>query len=122
VAQRLVRTLCPHCKEQTTISDDDWQSLVHPWKMAKPEVVYQPAGCLECRMTGYMGRTGLYEMLNLTSQVKALIKSEGEINEIEQQAFRDGMRPLRISGAEKIASGMTTPDEVFKVIPPAISE
>ena len=122
VAQRLVRTLCPHCKEQTTISDDDWQSLVHPWKMAKPEIVYQPAGCLECRMTGYMGRTGLYEMLNLTSQVKALIRSEGEINEIEQQAFRDGMRPLRISGAEKIASGMTTPDEVFKVIPPAISE
>ena len=63
MAQRLVRTLCPHCKEETTISEEEWNKLVQPWKAPLPEKVFQPVGCLECRNTGYLGRQGIYEIM-----------------------------------------------------------
>lgn len=119
VAQRLVRTLCPHCKQPGNITEEEWQSLVHPWKVARPETVSKPLGCLECRTTGYMGRTGIYEMFMMSPAVKRLINSDTEMSQLEQVAFHEGMKPLRISGAEKISAGLTTLDEVFKVIPPA---
>jgi general secretion pathway protein E len=62
MAQRLARTLCPHCKTKVELSDETWQELVSPWKDAKPAQVNVATGCLECRMTGYRGRTGIYEM------------------------------------------------------------
>jgi general secretion pathway protein E len=66
MAQRLVRTLCPHCKKPMPITEDQrasWRSLVAPWKSSEPAHIHQPVGCLECRMTGYMGRVGIYEIL-----------------------------------------------------------
>ena len=56
MAQRLVRTLCPHCREPGTIDDEVWKSLTAPWQIPKPVKVNLAKGCLECRMTGYMGR------------------------------------------------------------------
>jgi len=123
MAQRLVRTLCPHCKQSVPMSETDvatWNALVSPWKSRRPAHIHQPVGCLECRMTGYMGRVGLYELLPLTPELKHLIHPAADVAKIRDQAYRQGMKPLRISGAMKVAAGITTLEEVVKVAPPAV--
>jgi general secretion pathway protein E len=122
MAQRLVRTLCPHCKQPHPASDADhvlWDSLVSPWKAARPAKLHRPQGCLECRMTGYSGRIGIYEILLMSPELRKLITAETDIAALRDQAGREGMKPLRISGAQKIASGTTTLEEVLKSAPPA---
>ena len=119
MAQRLVRTLCPHCKKETQLNPGDWENLVKPWKVNKPRLVYEPEGCLECRNTGYLGRQGIYEILTLSDTVQELIDDKCDLNKIRQQSMREGMRTLRLSGAQKIASGKTTLAEVLRVAPPA---
>jgi len=118
LAQRLVRTLCPHCKTAGEIDDAEWQALIGEWPLPKPAVVANPAGCLECRMTGYLGRVGIYEMLSLSPAIRALLKPDGDVAAIRRQAYRDGMRPLRMNGAIKVSQGITTVEEVIKVAPP----
>ncbi|HAF45465.1 MAG: GspE/PulE family protein [Sideroxyarcus sp.] len=122
MAQRLVRTLCPQCKQPHPIQEDDiemWNGLVAPWKATRPVQVQRPQGCLECRMTGYSGRIGIYEILLMSPALRRLITPETDIAALREQANREGMKPLRISGALKIASGLTTLDEVLKTAPPA---
>jgi general secretion pathway protein E len=122
LAQRLVRTLCPHCKAGADPVDPAlWKELVAPWRSNVPDRVYKPVGCLECRRTGYMGRTGLIEMLVMTDAMRALIAGGADLTELRAQAARDGLRSLRVSGAEKIAKGVTTMDEVLKAAPPFVS-
>lgn len=118
MAQRLVRTLCPHCKAQGEISEEIWQELVSPWKAAKPAQISVATGCLECRMTGYRGRTGIYEMLSLSPEMQRLVVKDADLAKIKALAQREGMKPLRLSGAEKVAAGMTTAEEIIKVAPP----
>jgi len=118
MAQRLVRTLCPHCRESGPIDDDTWNMLIAPWQAEKPQQVFYAKGCLECRMTGYSGRLGIYEILTMTEGQRPLITAETDTTLIREQAYRDGMKPLRIAGAQKVASGLTTVDEVLKVAPP----
>ena len=122
MAQRLVRTLCPHCKKATPTTEAQrttWRALVAPWKSGEPAQMYEPVGCLECRMTGYTGRVGIYEILMNSAEIRRLIKPLTEIPKVREQAYREGMRPLRISGALKIAQGMTSLEEVIKVTPPS---
>ena len=122
MAQRLVRILCPHCKKPQPARPEEeamWDNLVTPWKANRPSNFYRPVGCLECRMTGYMGRVGLYEILLLSPDMKQTIASAAELAKIRELAFREGMKPLRISGALKVAAGITTLEEVVKVSPPA---
>ncbi|MFT7559872.1 MAG: general secretion pathway protein E [Flavobacteriales bacterium] len=119
MAQRLVRTLCPHCKKAGAITDQDWDQLVKPWKVGKPKQVFEADGCLECRNTGFLGRQGIYEILTLGESVQALIDDHCDLAKIRKQAMRDGMRTLRLSGAQKIAQGHTTVSEVLRVAPPA---
>jgi general secretion pathway protein E len=122
MAQRLVRILCPHCKQPHPASPEEivmWDNLVAPWKANRPTNFYRPIGCLECRMTGYMGRVGLYEILVLSPDMKQAISGDVELAKIRDLAFREGMKPLRISGAMKVAAGVTTLEEVVKVAPPA---
>lgn len=118
MAQRLARTLCPHCKTKSDISDETWQELISPWKAIKPSQVYIATGCLECRMTGYRGRTGIYEMLPLSAEMKKLVVKDAELGMIKALAKREGMKPLRLSGAEKVEAGLTTADEIIKIAPP----
>ena len=121
MAQRLVRTLCPHCKKPHAIREDDielWNGLVAPWKAARPTQLQRPQGCLECRMTGYSGRIGIYEILLMSPELRKLITAETDIAALREQANREGMKPLRISGALKVAAGLTTLDEVLKTAPP----
>jgi general secretion pathway protein E len=119
LAQRLVRILCPHCKKPTDPPDEAlWAELVAPWRSPVPKQMYKPVGCLECRRTGYLGRTGLIEMLVMTDAMRALIAQGTDIARLRNQAARDGLRSLRVSGAEKIANGVTTLDEVLRAAPP----
>ncbi|MBA3032214.1 MAG: GspE/PulE family protein [Gammaproteobacteria bacterium] len=121
MAQRLVRTLCPHCKTAGGLRAEDaalWQGLVAPWKSKKPTQLYHPVGCLECRMTGYQGRLGLYEIMPLTAELKSLISAHTDLAHFRERAIKSGMQPLRISGARKVAAGLTTIEEVLKVAPP----
>ncbi|HET6718652.1 MAG TPA: GspE/PulE family protein [Rhodocyclaceae bacterium] len=121
MAQRLVRTLCPHCKKPVGLREDDraiWDRLVNPWKAAAPQSLSQAAGCLECRRTGFSGRVGLYEIMLMTPEIRKLIGPATDIARLRDQAFRDGMKPLRVSGAMKVAAGLTTLDEVVRVAPP----
>jgi general secretion pathway protein E len=121
MAQRLVRTLCPHCKKAGGLRAEDetlWQALVSPWKSKKPTQLYHPVGCLECRMTGYMGRVGLYEIMPMGVELKSMITAHTDLNKLRERAMKAGMQPLRISGARKVAAGQTTIEEVLKVAPP----
>ena len=122
MGQRLVRTLCPHCKKPIPLNTEEtaeWAELVAPWKSKPPAQIYQPEGCLECRMTGYKGRIGIYEILLMTPGLRKLVTPTTDVAPLRDLANREGMKPLRISGAVKIASGITTLDEVLKVVPPA---
>ncbi|VAW71573.1 Type II secretory pathway, ATPase PulE/Tfp pilus assembly pathway, ATPase PilB [hydrothermal vent metagenome] len=118
MAQRLVRTLCPHCKAETEIDDLSWKALVKPWKPAKPVKIYQPVGCLECRNTGFLGRMGVYEMFTFSDKIKSMVTDNVNMVEFKKAAMKEGMRPLRLSGAQKVAAGLTTVEEVLRVAPP----
>ena len=116
MAQRLVRTLCSECKAPDgELNDDVWQSIGGAWNLPKPETVYRPIGCPECRQTGYRGRTGLYELLTVSEEFTQLIGASTDLQALRQQSVADGMKPLRIAGAMKIMEGMTTAEEVLKV-------
>ncbi len=116
MAQRLVRTLCPHCKSADgSISEDIWNNLAAGWNLERPASVYRPVGCPECRQTGFKGRIGLYELLTVSQNFSRMIQEETDIHALRRQSIADGMKPLRIAGALKILEGVTTADEVLKV-------
>ncbi|MNZ46025.1 Type II secretion system protein E [compost metagenome] len=117
MAQRLVRTLCPHCKAPHTIEAGDWQELTRPWNAPPPASAMRAVGCNECRDTGYRGRAGVYEILLLSESVKQHIQADTDLPALRRQAFKEGMRSLRLSGAQKIASGQTTVEEILRVTP-----
>ncbi len=117
VAQRLVRTLCPQCKKIYDVDEAAWKDLTRPWKVQLPTGAYTQQGCIECRNTGYMGRIGLYEMLKITPELRHLVNPDADAAAIREQGIKQGMQPLRISGARKITQGITTISEVMRVIP-----
>jgi len=117
MAQRLVRTLCPHCKVEVPCDEKAWQDLTSPWKAPMPAKVFTPKGCLECRDTGYLGRVGLYEIMLLSNDLKKKIAENAPLADIKNQAWREGLLPLRIAGAQKVAAGHTTMEEVLRVAP-----
>lgn len=117
MAQRLIRTLCPHCKKEHDITKQEWNDLVKPWKAPKPEKIYSPGGCLECRNTGYLGRQGIYEVMPMSETLCQLIDDRCDMMVLRKQAMKEGMRSLRLSGAQKVAAGLTTIEEVLRVAP-----
>ncbi len=118
VAQRLVRTLCPHCKQETSFELFDWQALIKPWTTSPPEKICAAEGCLECRQTGFIGRVGIYEMMPIGDELKSVIGENFDLVKFRKAAIRQGMKPLNLAGAQKVARGMTTIEEVLKVAPP----
>ena len=132
MAQRLVRTLCPHCKRKTSVDAEAWQTLVantegvaggdteessQNGQLQMPEHIYEPVGCDDCRHTGYQGRQGIYELMRVTDQLKTLVHDDASIKAMRKQAQREGMNLLRVSGAYKVAQGLTTIEEVLRVSP-----
>ena len=117
VAQRLVRTLCPHCKQEAQIDSEIWNVLVKPWTVPMPKKVYQPAGCQECRETGFKGRQGIYEVMPFSPALQEYAEDRGDLPRLRLHAYKEGMRSLRLSGALKVAAGITTVNEVLRVAP-----
>ena len=122
MAQRLLRTLCPHCKQALDVTADSdiaiqWQELVQPWRAPVPVQIYKAHGCEHCRHTGYQGRVGLYEIMPLSNELKKLVAADANLDVLKQQAYREGVQPLRLSGAKRISEGVTTMEEVMRVVP-----
>lgn len=122
MAQRLLRTLCSHCKQALDVTPDSeiaiqWQELVQPWRAPVPAQVYKAQGCEHCRHTGYQGRVGLYEIMPLSNELKKLVAADANLDTLKQQAYREGVQPLRLSGAKRISEGLTTIEEVMRVVP-----
>ena len=118
LAQRLVRTLCVACKKpDDATTRETLQEVINPWRLNGGVRPYKPVGCLECRMTGYRGRAGLYELLSVTEAASAAIHPVPDSMRLRQQALKDGLRPLRLAGIMKVAEGVTTVDEVLRATP-----
>ncbi|MFY9509451.1 MAG: GspE/PulE family protein [Rubrivivax sp.] len=118
LAQRLARTLCPACKTRDdTTTRETLEELVKPWRLSGGVRPYKPVGCLECRHTGYRGRAGLYELLLLNDAARAAVHPALDATALRRIAVKDGMRPLRLAGAMKIAEGLTTVEEVLRTTP-----
>lgn len=118
LAQRLVRTLCGHCKQpDPNVTADTISGLIKPWRLNGTSQAYKPMGCLECRMTGYRGRAGLYELLAMNETSRSAIHPVVDMDRLRQQVVKDGLRPLRMAGAMKVAEGLTTLEEVLRATP-----
>ncbi|MCL1476926.1 GspE/PulE family protein [Marinobacter sp. M3C] len=117
MAQRLTRNLCPHCKVACEPDEHAWKTLTEPWRAPLPKEFYQPAGCLECRQTGYIGRSGVYEILELSSAMVRQITEGCELEQLRADAYKSGMKSLRLSGAQKVAAGLTSVEEILRVTP-----
>ncbi len=114
LAQRLVRKICPQCREQTMPSTDTLAQL----DLSPDDVVdkkfYRGRGCAACNSTGFKGRTGLFEYMPINDQVREEINRGGSTERLRDVALQSGMRPLRPAGLEKIYAGLTTVEEVIR--------
>lgn len=117
MAQRLVRVLCPHCKQKHEMKQEVWDSVTLPWKVKLPKNSAESTGCLECRQTGYRGREGIYEVMPFTETLQQYADNKSDLPELRKQAYKEGMLSLRLSGAQKVAAGTTTINEVLRVSP-----
>ena len=121
LAQRLVRTLCKHCKEpDEAASRDALAEVVKPWQINGTYKPFKAVGCVDCRMTGFMGRMGLYELLVVSEAFKEKINREPNTDALKRQAVTDGMRPLRLAGALRVAEGVTVLEEILASTPPLV--
>jgi len=121
LAQRLVRTLCRQCKQpDESASRDALDESIKPWQINGGYRPFKPVGCVDCRMTGFLGRMGLYELLVVSEAFKATVTREPNIDALRRQAVQDGMRPLRLAGALRVAEGLTVMPEVLTSTPPLV--
>ena len=119
LAQRLVRTLCAQCKVRDEVTTREaLGEVVKPWQINGGYKPYKPVGCVDCRMTGFLGRMGLYELLVVTDAFKQRVTAEPGTDALRKQAVTDGMRPLRLAGALRVAEGLTVVEEVLTSTPP----
>ncbi|MGK5071251.1 GspE/PulE family protein [Janthinobacterium sp. RT4P48] len=115
LAQRLLRCLCPDCKQpDAPPGEAQWHSLTSG-QLARPGAIYRPVGCALCRHSGYRGRAGIYELLAVTPAFSALVKSGADLHALRRQSILDGMMPLRLAGAQQVIDGTTSIDEVLKL-------
>jgi len=115
IAQRLVRVLCPKCKEAYTPDDESLANLGVDKKQLEKHCLYRRKGCSACMNTGYHGRTAIFEILILDDPIKRLILKTSDSNQIGDEAMKRGMTNLLSDGARKVLEGITTTEEVFRV-------
>jgi general secretion pathway protein E len=119
LAQRLVRTLCKQCKQpDPSATREAINELIKPWQINGGYKPFKPVGCVDCRMTGFMGRMGIYELLTVSEAFKIQVNKEPVLDALRRQSVADGMRPLRLAGALRVAEGLTTMQEVLTATPP----
>ncbi|MBW2699714.1 MAG: type II secretion system ATPase GspE [Deltaproteobacteria bacterium] len=116
LAQRLVRTLCPACREAVPVSQKEWDQLaIKPGLLELPEQIFRAVGCEKCFNTGYLGRTGIYELLVVDDDLRGLVLKNVDSGQIKKMARDHGMLTLREDGADKIARCVTSMEEVLRV-------
>jgi general secretion pathway protein E len=121
LGQRLVRTLCPLCKAPDSVAEREvFDDVIKPWQASGNYAPYKPVGCIDCRMTGFKGRMGLYELMVVSEAFKEKVNREPGMDALRRQAVVDGMRPLRVAGAMRVAEGLTTLEEVLSCTPPLV--
>ena len=111
LAQRLVRVVCPKCKEKYIPSDE----IIKDLGLSQKIELFRGKGCMHCRNTGFTGRLGIFELLSVTEEIKNMVTAKRSANEIKKKALEQGMRVLRDDGMEKVKSGVTTAEEVLRV-------
>ncbi len=115
LAQRLVRTICPHCRISYRPAEALLNDLFDGSTIPSQATFFKGRGCSHCMNVGYLGRTGLYELLEVTDPIRQLVTSNADAATIRQQALKMGMRPLRQAGLAKVLAGETTVEEVMRV-------
>jgi general secretion pathway protein E/type IV pilus assembly protein PilB len=115
MAQRLVRTICPHCKTEQKVERDYLRRIGFPEDQIETAQFWHGAGCEKCRQLGYQGRMGIYELLILNEALRPLILNRSPATTIAQRAIDSGMRTLRTDGWNKVKAGQTTIEEVLRV-------
>lgn len=116
IAQRLVRTICPACKAETTADKKFIEEIKKEAKFKERKVVlYKGKGCNLCRFTGFSGRTGIYEIMPVSQQIRDMVLKRASAQEIKQRGIVEGMRTLRFEGLRKVLEGITTYEEVLRV-------
>ncbi|WP_151709483.1 GspE/PulE family protein [Acinetobacter brisouii] len=117
LAQRLVRKLCPQCTQRAPTNEQQWLHLTVDYTVDVPATSYVPVGCEACRYTGYKGRVGIYEFMPISLQLKQMISENVPLNALRFQSKKEGVEPLRIAGARKVVAGITSLEEVLRVVP-----
>lgn len=112
IAQRLVRRLCPHCKKKRPATEEEKRIMKLP--LDKEQEIYEPAGCNLCNQTGYFGRTGIFEIMEVDDNLRRLIASHGTTEELMQAARESGMQTLRENGVRAVLEGITSFEEMMK--------
>lgn len=115
LAQRLVRVICPNCKEEYSPDEQSLAKVGITPEMLGGRKIYRGAGCASCLNTGYTGRTGIFELLIVNEAIQNLILKTSDSNAIKHKAIENGMVTLRQNGAQKVLKGITTIEEVFRV-------
>lgn len=116
LAQRLVRTICQECKQETVVTDDQAKALQLKAELSKRAVINYGMGCPACRGTGFVGRTGIFELLSINNEIRSLIKPGVTAYDIQQAALRTGFTTLKEQGVSKLLSGVTTFEETVRVL------
>jgi len=119
VAQRLVRILCPHCRWPLEAGAAELLEAAPDFPIAPGEdrvKIYRPAGCVRCGGTGYRGRTGVFELLVVSEPIRRLVLSRASASEIRETAIREGMVTMRQNGFQKVREGITSVEEVLRVV------
>jgi len=122
LAQRLIRVLCPRCKEAMDITYRELRNSMDDFPIPEGKTlddtvrIYRPKGCIACSNTGYKGRQGVFEFLQITNEMKELILKRSGVADIKELAMKQGMHTLRQEGIDKILDGTTSVEEVLRVI------
>ena len=119
LAQRLIRVLCPHCKQPNTLSRDEILNILPDFPLNPNEqevTIYEAVGCIHCNNTGYSGRTGIFELFTVTEEIRRLIVRGSSVNDIEKAALANGMTTMRADGLNRVKIGVTSIQEILRVI------
>lgn len=116
VSQRLVRLLCPHCRKPEPAPADiiEWLQAMVKDPLPEPKM-FHPQGCPRCKDSGYLGRSGIFEVLSMTEPIRKLVLARASAAELADVAGRDGMASMRVDGLLKAIRGMTSVEEVLRV-------
>ncbi|MEA1927652.1 MAG: ATPase, T2SS/T4P/T4SS family, partial [Candidatus Auribacterota bacterium] len=118
MAQRLVRNICPHCRESYPAREESLREIGLTLDDLPDGKLYRGLGCEKCYQSGYMGRSGIFEILLVDDDIRRMILERTNTGVIKKAALKKGMLTLRMSGAQKVAEGITTIEEVIRVTQP----